>query len=352
MKIKKENPPRLQATSTWEAGIDLFRILGLLFVNGLHACLYNGFYNRPQIGGAMWVANTMRWLFYGCNAMFMLMTGYLKSTKPWSKGYYKGLLTVLVGYVLTCVISYPIRYFLIGEKDGIQVWIQRFFTFSNYAWYAEMYIGLILFSPIINLALGQIEDHKKLLLLAGSCLAVTTLHSITAINLFPDYFSPMYPITLYVVGAVIRKLQPKVPALPCLLTAALTAMGLAFVSLWSTDEGFSKGFTQGYGGFWVTLMVTALFLGLYRLRVSQGLAKVLRWLSGGVFEGYILSRLFDVWIYDLVPQWHTPRKYPLIFLCITIPVFIASLLGGKLVHSISVAIVNRCRRPSPVVSEK
>ena len=72
MKIKKENPPRLQATSTWEAGIDLFRILGLLFVNGLHACLYNGFYNRPQIGGAMWVANTMRWLFYGCNAMFML----------------------------------------------------------------------------------------------------------------------------------------------------------------------------------------------------------------------------------------------------------------------------------------
>ena len=352
MKRKRKAAAAIQPKPQYEAGVDLFRILGLLFVNGLHACLYNGFYSVPQVGAEVWLANTFRWLFYGCNAMFMLLTGYLKSTKPWNRRYYKGLVTVLVGYVLTCIISYPVRYFLIGEKDGLSVWLERFFTFSNYAWYVEMYIGLILFSPIINLALQQITDRRKLLLLAGSCLFVTSMHSVTAVDLIPNYWSAMYPVTLYILGAVIRKLQPKFPAWSCLLTAALTAMGLGLTSLLTTDQGFSKGFNQGYGGFWVTIMVAALFMGIYRLQVSDRVSKVLRWLSGGVFEGYILSRLFDVWVYGLVPQWHTPKKYPLIFACITIPVFIISILAGKWVHNTSVAIVEQINYRKTVASDK
>ena len=341
MNKNKKRMLQAQAESKWEAGLDLFRIMGLLFVNSLHACLYNGFYSLPQTSAEVWAVTSFRWLFYGCNAMFMLMTGYLKSTKPWNKHYYTGLWTVLVGYVLTCTISYPIRYYFIGEKDELSVWLERFVTFSNYSWYVEMYIGLILISPLINLAIGQIEDPKKLLLLAGSCLFVTTMHSMTTIDLFPDHWSSMYPLTLYVLGAVIRKLQPKPPAWCGLLVAVLTAMGLGVVSLLTTDKGFSSGFTQGYGGFWIMLMVCALFLGVYRLRVNEHFGKLLRWLSGGVFEGYILSRLFDVWIYGEVRQWHTPKKYPLIFLCVTIPVFITSLLAGKVVHTASVAVVKK-----------
>ncbi len=335
-----------------ETGIDLFRILGLLFVNGLHAFLYNGFYSAPQEGIWMWAADSSRWLFYGCNAMFMLLTGYLKSTKAWGKAYYKGLFVVLVGYVLTCVVSYPVRYYLIGEKDALSVWIERFFTFSNYAWYVEMYMGLILISPIVNLALNQIHDHRKLLVLAGCCLFVTSMHSMTAIDLFPDYWSSMYPLTLYVLGAVIRRLQPKFPAWSCLLAAALTAMVLGLVSILTASKNFSSGFTQGYGGFWVTMMVVALFLGVYRIRFSSRISKILAWLSVGVFEGYILSRLLDVWVYGLVPQWHTPEKYPLIFLCITIPVFVISLLAGKGLHSLSVAIVSKISNTKRLASCK
>lgn len=327
-----------------DAGIDLFRILGLLFVNGLHACLYNGFYNMPQEGAFMWAANSGRWLFYGCNAMFMLLTGYLKSEKPWGKSYYKGLWTVLVGYALTCIVSYPVRYFLIGEKDDLLVWIQRFFTFSNYAWYVEMYIGLILISPMINLALRHIHGRRQLVILAGSFLFVTTMHSITPIDLIPNYWSSLYPLTLYLLGAVIRKLQPKPPAWSCLIIAALTAGSLGLISLLTATDRFDSGFSQGYGGFWVTLMVAALFLGMYRLKVSSRFGKVLGWLSAGVFEGYILSRLLDVWVYGLVPQWHTPEKYPLIFICITIPVFLLSLLAGKCLHTLSVVIVGAIGR--------
>ena len=327
-----------------ETGIDLFRILGLLFVNGVHAFLYNGFYAQAQTGWAMWLSSSFRWLFFGCNAMFLLLTGYLKSTKPWNKSYYRGPVGVLIGYVLTCLVSYPIRYYLLGERDALFVWIERFFTFSNYSWYIEMYIGLILISPLINLAVSKLEKPKHLLLLAGGCVAATTLHSITALDIIPDYFSASYPITLYVLGAVIRKLQPKISAPLALGGAALTAMGLGACSILTATAGFSTGFTQGYGGFWITVMVVCLFLGIYRLRLPQKVANALAFLSAGVLEGYILSRLLDVWVYDLAPQWHSPEYYPLIFLCITVPIFLISLAAGRALHGVSAAIVNRIWR--------
>ncbi len=324
-----------------QSGADLFRILGLLFVNALHACLYNGFYYEQQVGLAMWLANSARWLTFGCNAMFMLLTGYLKTASPWNKRYYKSLVAVLVGYVLTCVISYPIRYFCIGEKDPLGVWLTRFVTFSNYAWYVEMYIGLFLFSPLINLALDKIQDGRKMWMLTAGLLLVTVGHSASYMDLLPDYGGGMYPFALYTLGAVIRRTQPRLPGWLCLAAALLTALGLGFVTMKTATDGFYSGFGQGYGGFWVVLMVAMLFLSVYRLRAGERTGRVLAWLSGGVFEGYILSRLLDVWIYGTVKQWHSPEYYPLIFLCITLPVFVISLLAGKLVNTLSGAITRK-----------
>lgn len=318
-----------------ESGADLYRIIGLLFVNTLHACLYNGFYYEAQEGWMMWLANSARWLVFGCNAMFMLLTGYLKTTSPWGLRYYKSLLAVLIGYVLTCLVTYPIRYHFIGEKDAWEVWWERFLTFSNYSWYIEMYIGLFLISPLVNLALDNIPDAGKQWLLACSLVLVTVGHSATTATVLPDYCGSFYPLTLYTLGAVIRRTQPKVPSPVGLLMAILLAMGLGYVTMQTATDGFYSGFAQGYGGFWVVMMVFCLFLGVYRLRIGNRCAKVLAFLSGGVFEGYILSRLLDVWIYGEFPQWHSPEKYPLLFLCVTVPVFLLSLFSGKLLNMLS-----------------
>ena len=63
----------------------------------------------------------------------------------------------------------------------------------------------------------------------------------------------------------------------------------------------------------------------------------------GMFLGMLspmnlLSRLLDVWIYNTVPQWHTPAMYPVILVCITVPVFIVSVLAGKLLHELALRI--------------
>ena len=43
-----------------EPGIDLVRVLGLFFVNGIHFFLKNGYYGVEQMGVAVWGANCFR----------------------------------------------------------------------------------------------------------------------------------------------------------------------------------------------------------------------------------------------------------------------------------------------------
>ena len=322
-----------------QSGIDLIRITGLFFVVGVHQFLYNRFYYEPQQGFWMWSADVWRWLFFCCNGIFMMLSGYLRCNKTDLHDCYRGLIPVLIGYTLCCAIIFPIQ-ILNGEKMPVMDWLTRFITFGNYAWYVEMYIGLILFSPVINLGLKQMDD-KALGRFANIMVFVTSAHYLTAMDLIPNYWSSLYPVSYYVLGTAIRRLQPKVKVVEGLGLAVLISMGLATSSILTTDEGFSKGFTQGYGGIWTMLTAACVFLGLYRAKVGKGTSRLLAWLSGGVFEGYLLSKIFDIWTYPLVKQWHTPDEFWLVFLVITVPTFICTLLLGKLVSMAAEGISNK-----------
>ncbi len=318
-----------------EPGLDLIRVVGVLFVVSVHQFLYNGFYYQTQTGFWMWTADIFRWLFFCCNGIFMMLTGYLKSQKPFEKGYYKGLVPILIGYFLCCVIIFPLQHLLLTEKLPFSEWMDKLIGFGNYAWYVEMYLGLILFSPIINLGLGQIKDGKKLCTMAGILFILTALPSLTPLNLAPDYWTSLYPVTYYVLGAVIRRCQPKVKPWQGIGAALAICMALAGISILTADKGFSSGYTQGYGGFWPTLITLAVFLGLYRVQPGKKVSKALAWLSEGCYEGFMLSLIPDLWAYGFVRQWHNPKQWLLVYVCVTIPIFIVSLLAGRLVHGLA-----------------
>ena len=333
---------------TRESGIDLIRCLGLLFVVGVHSFLKNGYYYVPQVGAVIWSANCWRWLFFCCNGIFMMLTGYLKTTKPFNRSYYKSLIPILLSYVLICMITFPIRHFFLGEEQTVAEWLGVFIHFGNYAWYLEMYIGLLLISPVINLALDSLATPRRQLVICGALALLTAAPSITSYNLAPDYWTGLYPITYYVIGALIKRNQPKFNKALCLGVAAGTAMLLGLLSLLTTDKGVSDGFSQGYGGFYITVITTALFLGLYRVQIPGAAGRILAWAAGGCFEGYLLSRLLDVWVYKLFPQWHSPAYYPLLFICVTVPIYIFAILSGKAVNTLTRLILLPFRKKTTV----
>lgn len=327
-----------------ESGIDLLRCTGLLFVVSVHFFLYNGFYNEPQTGLWMWAADSARWLFFACNGIYMTLTGYLKSTQPLNRRYYRGLVPVLLGYAAAAAVSIPVRHFFMGDPQTFAEWLHRFMNFSGcyYGWYVKMYIGLLLFSPVINLALRQLHETRELLWLAGTMVLLTALPSVTDWVIAPNYWTGLYPFTYYVIGAVIRRTKPQTDPRLGIGLSLLTAMGLGAVTVLSTGGPISEGYaSQGFGGFWITLTVAGLFLALYRLRIGPRLSNVLAWAAGGCFEGYLLSHLLDGWVYRMFPAWCTPPKYVPAYFCLTVPVFILSLLSGRLLHGMTAALANR-----------
>ncbi|MBQ8587341.1 MAG: acyltransferase family protein [Oscillospiraceae bacterium] len=319
-----------------EPGLDLLRCIAFLFVVTFHSFLNNGYYSEPQTGVAMWLAGSFRWLSVSCIGLFLMLTGYLKSGKTDVSACYRGLVPVLLGYFLAAVISIPVRHFLFGDIQTLGTWLARLFGFTAvyYGWYVEMYIGLVLLSPFVNLLLRHLQSAKGLLGLGIVMLILTALPGATPWVVLPDYWRSIYPLTYYILGAIVRRLQPKLNFWLAIAGAVMMAAVLGAATVLSTDGKLSEALTWEFPDLWVVFLVVFLFVALYRVRIPAALRPVLAFCASGCYGGYLLSHLFDAWCYKLVPAWHTPAHYALVFFCITVPIFMVSLLPGALLEGV------------------
>lgn len=320
-----------------EPGLDLIRCIALLFVISFHSFLYNGYYYEPQSGIAMWLWGSFRWLSVSCIGLFLMLTGYLKSDRISISGCCRGLVPVLSGYGIASAVSIPIRHFVLGEVHSLSWWFWAFLGFRGvyYGWYVEMYVGLTLLSPFVNLVLDRLHHSKNLLLLAGILLFLTAFPGATPLGIIPDYWRSCYPLTYYILGAVIRRIQPQAPPLFCIPAALAVALFLGAGTVLSTDGTLNEALTWEFADIWITIAAVLLFVALYRLRVSHMAGRVLAVCARGCYGGYLLSHLLDAWCYSLMPEWRNPRFYLQSFLCVTVPIFLISIMGGSLLNHIT-----------------
>lgn len=311
-------------------GLDLIRCLAFMFVVLFHFYLNNGYYVMPQTGALMWLTGSFRWGIVSCIGLFLMLTGYLQSEKLSARACWRGLPTVLLGYLLAALISIPIRHFLLGDARSMTTWSYRLvgFTGAYYGWYVEMYLGLILLCPFLNMILRQLQTTRALLGFTAVLLILTALPGTLPWPLFPDYWRSFYPVTYYVLGAVVRRLQPKLRPWIGIAAAAAIALLLGTVTVLSTDGPLSEAVGWEFSELPIAMIALCLFVALYRIQPPKGVARVLATASGGVYGGYLLSHLLDCWCYKLFPQWWTPACYPLLFLCVSVPIWLLSLLAG------------------------
>lgn len=336
-----------------ESGLDLLRCLAFLFVVIFHSFLNNGYYHQPQVGVFMWLAGSFRWLSVSCIGLFLMLTGYLKSQKTDFKSCYRGLIPVLLGYFIAAVISIPVRHFVFHDVQSFATWCGRLIRFGGvyYGWYVEMYLGLALLIPFVNLALSRQQSTRSLLCFAAVMLFLTALPGTTPRLIFPDYWRITYPITYYILGAIVRRLQPKInPWLGIVGALGISAL-LGSATVLSTDGTISEALVWEFPDLWIVCIVLCLFVALYRVRIPSFISRLLAFAAGGCYGGYLLSHLLDNWCYRLIPDWRTPEKYGLLFLCITIPIFLISILLGvplekmaKWLSALGARLWNRCTK--------
>ena len=324
-----------------EPGLDLLRCIALLFVVTFHSFLNNGYYSEPQVGIFMWLAGSFRWLSVSCIGLFLMLTGYLKSENTDMKSCCRGLAPVLLCYLLASVVTIPIRHYVFGDVQTFSTWLTRLFSFRAiyYGWYVEMYPGLVLLCPFVNIALRHLQETKALLGFGAVMLGLTALPGATPWVVFPDYWRPIYPLTYYVLGAIVRRIQPKISPWIGGAGALAVSVILGAVTVLSTDGKLSEALTWEFADLWIACIVVCLFVALYRVKTPSVLSRILAFGASGCYGGYLLSHLFDAWCYKLVPQWRTPEHYLRIFFCVTVPIYLLSVLLGVLLQRVTCSLL-------------
>ena len=74
--------------------------------------------------------------------------------KTLSGSYYKGIIKIIVIYVMAAIAHILYKHFVLFNDYTLGKSIIEILNFkaANYSWYVEMYIGLFLIIPFLNLA--------------------------------------------------------------------------------------------------------------------------------------------------------------------------------------------------------
>ncbi len=316
------------------SSLDILRIVAAYTVLSVHFFLHNGFYSEPVQGMGpiegivsflttgdeaamhgpwMFLAVMMRTFFGVCVPLFMILTGYLMSKKELKKGYYKGVRKTVIVFILATVVcmvfksvhdlpaakeafnhadfeamfeaigatrKYNLINFIFGTLD---------FTGANYSWYIEMYIGLFLIAPFLNLAYNKAGSQKNKRILVFTFIGISILPTLFNIfnfqsadwwvtpttsddfqKLLPSFWLGIYPITYYFVGAYLREYGLKWRTRT---VAALLVVILFLFTVFNWFRSYGGGFKTGSYGYWYGFMPFVLsvlfFVLISRIRTDN-----------------------------------------------------------------------------------
>lgn len=301
-----------------QAGLDLVRVLAILFVICLH-----GITMRDELGGASmsfsWgVQVFVRYLSLSAVPLFLMLSGYLQAGKRFSRAYYRGILPLYLSYFVISALCMAAQA-LVGLKNGgtaltLGTAFYKILDFSadGYAWYFEMYIGLFLLIPFLNLAYAGLPTRagKRALILTLAFLTLLpeTLVSFAPyygggslnLRIFPDFFESLYPLAYYFLGCYIGEYRPKLRRglrLPLVLLAAALPSALC-IGFTAMRGEYAWYMMNGFATLTVALTATAVFLAVYDLPIRMPAAReTLASVSRCTFEMYLLSYLWDQLLY-------------------------------------------------------
>lgn len=283
-------------------GIDIIKVLAVIFVPSLHFFLNYGFYNQPYIN--FWDVNqaVIRWISFSCIGLFLMSTGYLQSNKMPNADYFKKIIKYVIPYL---IFSFTTAIIVPGTSDLFDDTLFYFFKFPGYYWYMSFFFGFYLLMPYINVVLKNMSDKKQFRTLVIILVVVTgipefwdNVPTLVTTNipkqvLLPNWWKEFFPITYYVIGAYFRRFEPKPSKIISLIVLLAVSFGISMLDFYFVEGGPFRGIGGGYGSIITVAISTCVFSLFYNVDMKGKLVnKVIVFISGITLEiylGYIIS---------------------------------------------------------------
>ncbi len=343
-----------------DTALDIVRITALFCVISVHFLLNNGFYDVQNIGKSMYVMTLMRTFFMVCVPLFIILTGYLMKDKKLSKSYYKGIIKTLSIYFLASLFYLYVRIIIFNDIFTIKTVVLNILNFkvAEYSWYIEMYIGLFLLIPFINLIYNNLESKKQKQYLILTLLFLTSIPAIT--NMFnlnlsvnfkllinnsdtyskvlPYWWKSIYPLTYYFIGCYIKEYKPQIKKS---LNALLLIITVLLFGTYNYLCNYNKLYVGGIRNDWssiqtvITTVLLFVFILQFKYNFNEKVKKVIKKISDYSLGAYLVSSVFDRYFYTILISKEQFVSDRLIYYFIIVPlVFICSLIISMILNNI------------------
>ena len=213
------------------------------------------------------------------------------------------MIAVVISYVFISICTILFKEFYFGEHLSPIKWVLRITDFSAiaYAWYIEMWIGLFLLTPFLNILWKNIESKRHKYILIGTLYLLCALPDFFnryGVELVPGYWELIYPCAFYFIGAYIREYQPSVrPMFLGLFILACCLINPVFNALFVKNHSMIHLIGDGNGIIGMPL-ATAVFLLLYKIDIkAKWVCAILASISVVSLDMYLSSYMFDITYY-------------------------------------------------------
>lgn len=333
----------MKQTTNRLAGLDIIRCFAIFSVIAGHFFVLNTPFRETIFDASGMFGQGLVYLLFNATGvpLFIMMTGYLNAHKvECNRKYYKGMKRVLISYLLFSVITILFRkYYLYEDLTWIQ-WGLKILDFSAipYGWYIEMWIGLYLLTPFLNLLYKAIPTQKQKLILLVTLYVLTALPDLLnryGLHLVPGFWQSVFPLTYFFIGSYVREYEPELKGkkivVAIIAILAICAINPVFTMLFAKEHTMIQ-IAGGSNGVFGTIVAVLTFILLYKIDIRNvWTKKVLTHISLLSLDMYLCCYIFDKIFYPyFIERYFVDQAQFGIYFFVIVPlVFVASLLTAQ-----------------------
>lgn len=275
-------------------GLDIIRIIAMFLVITVHATSIYGFYLTPNSNILDFLVGGGRYLSFACIPLFMILTGYLNANKESNYNYFKKIFSFLLEYLICSLfimcfqMIYSKQYFSVFDVlTGLLN-----FTLAPYAWYVNMYIGLFLLIPFLNILYKNIKTREQKRILLFVLIFIFSIPA-TFRKLAWNYWNVAYPLMFYYIGVYIKEFQPKFNKFVLALIMLMAVFVETIISMYLSVLGIM---VENHNNIFCVIVSVSLFLMLYDLKKEQlsNRPTFLRSVANLSLSTFLVSFIFEV----------------------------------------------------------
>lgn len=337
-------------------GIDMLKILGMLFIIILHILGHGGVL-QVATGNAynvVWLIETVCYCGANCYALASGFLGYKNDRLKWKWKKYISLLlqTIVVGTLISTIIylthpdSISFKYIIKGMLP---------ITFDQY-WYFTAYTGVFILMPLLNKIVQQLNSRTIF-------ISVTALSYYTTVSSFiggggdvfslKNGYSFVWLSILYIIGAIIKKEELYKKNRSKRLIFSMIML-IIITWLWKVYIGVALGNAVGLTMDYVLMQYIAptvlgiaicWILLLAKLNITSKIKKIVKNIAASTYGVYIFHENIAFREIYMVGQFKFIAKYsewliPCVVFIIAASIFLLGILIDKIWNGIYTMLKN------------